>query len=271
MSKENKMLDIIGEIIETNSYGKIEILEYIGKTDKDHIYNIKFINTGNTKNETRSSIKRKSCIDELEKERIRKEKKDKEIEERRKLNAIKGKEVVYSNKKYNKILALDQSTTGCAYSIFVNKQLIKFGKIDTTKLSCSTEKIIKIRNEVQKMILEENVDILAIEDIYMHKNVEVFKTLAILYGTLQIIAFENNISFLSLVAYQWKSAMGIDFGYHNDYKKKRDYQKKSSVKRVNEIYALELKDDDICDSILIGLHTVVNCIKYDSYEEDTWS
>ncbi len=253
--------DIINTIIPTNSYGDIKVLRYIGK-DKDYLYEIQFLNTNNIEIQflntnnietvTRSSIKRNSCVDT------------------KIINENKKKKIIYTNKKLFKTLALDQSTTGTAYAIYIDQQLIKYGKIDTSDLSDPILKIIKIRNEVQSIIEKENIDLLAIEDIYMAYNVHTFKTLAILYGMLEILAVDNNIMFISQVAYQWKQGIGIALTKLQG-KNRRDKQKQSSKELANLKFGLNLTDDDISDAILIGYHTVTNCIKRQEYEEGKWS
>ncbi len=243
--------DIINTIIPTNSYGDIKVLRYIGK-DKDYLYEIQFLNTNNIETVTRSSIKRNSCVDT------------------KIINENKKKKIIYTNKKLFKTLALDQSTTGTAYAIYIDQQLIKYGKIDTSDLSDPILKIIKIRNEVQSIIEKENIDLLAIEDIYMAYNVHTFKTLAILYGMLEILAVDNNIMFISQVAYQWKQGIGIALTKLQG-KNRRDKQKQSSKELANLKFGLNLTDDDISDAILIGYHTVTNCIKRQEYEEGKWS
>lgn len=262
--------DIINNIIETNNYGKIKVLSYDGK-EKDHMYTVIFLNTNNKQQVSRSSIKRHSCVDEQKKKENHKLLIKNKIIKRKKMNKTKEQDIIYTNKKLFKTLALDQSTTGTAYSIYIDKQLIKYGKIDTKDYEDSIFKIIKIRNEINKIITEENIDLLVIEDIYMGYNVHTFKILSILYGILEILSIEKNILFLSQVPYNWKKGVGISLGVSNNDKKRRDKQKESSVDIVNRKFGLSIKDNDISDSILIGYHTVNNCIKEQNYIENIWS
>lgn len=262
--------DIINKQIHTNSYGDIIVLKYIGKEEKDYMYEVEFIESKNKEIVTRSSIKRNSCVDTKKKKENHKNNMNKKIEYRKKLNNSKEQQLIYTNKKLIKTLALDQSTTGTAYAIYIDKQLIKYGKIDTHTCSDSILKIIKIRNEIQKIITEEKIDIMAIEDIYMAYNVNTFKTLAILYGVLEILAIDNNLLFISQVPYQWKQGVGIALTKLQG-KNRREKQKQTSKELANLKFGLELKDDDISDAILIGYHTVTNCIKQPSYIDGIWS
>lgn len=267
---QDKHLDIINSTISTNSYGDILVLEYIGK-EKEHMYKIKFINTGNEEIVSKSSIKRHSCVDNELKEQKKKENKVKKIQSRKDCNVYKDQQIIYTNRDTYKVLALDQSTTGCAYSIFIKDKLIKYGKIDTKKIDNTLQRIIHIRDYIQELIKKENIDIMVIEDIYMYYNVETFKTLAKLFGTLEVLAYENKIIFLSQIAYHWKKGVGLNLSKYKTDSKRREYQKEHSIQLANELFALDLKDDDISDSILIGYHTVKNCIKKKEYEDNIWS
>lgn len=260
--------DIINSIITTNNYGDILITKYCGK-EKEHMYEIEFLDTHNKQVVSRSSIKRKSCVDNKKKKDDHKMNMNKKISNRKKLNDNKEQQVIYTDNELLRVLALDQSTTGTAYAIYIGTQLIKFGKIDTSDLDDVILKIIKIRNEIQNIIIEENIDLLVIEDIYMAYNVHTYKTLAILYGTLEILSIDNNILFLSQVPYQWKQGVGIALTKLQG-KNKREVQKQTSKNIANLKFGLNLEDDDISDAILIGFHTVSNCIKKPNYSKDIW-
>lgn len=254
--------DIVNTIVKTNKYGNIKILDFVEKNDKDYIYKVLFIDTNNEQLVTRSSIKRNSCVDEKLKLENKKNNKKNKINNRLKLNIFKNQEYININKNNFKTLALDQSTTGCAYSIFIDKQMIKYGKINTSNIDNSILKIIKIRDEVNNLIKQESIDLIVLEDIYMGYNVETFKTLAILLGSLEILAYENNIKCLLQTAYNWKKGVNLNLSKHDKNSKRREYQKNASINLANKLFYLELTDDDIADSLLIGYHTVNNCLIY---------
>lgn len=262
--------DIINNIITTNKYGDIIVVEYVEKNDKDYIYKIKFLNTHNEQLVTRSSIKRKSCVDEKLKEINKKNKKTEKINSRMKLNIFKNQEFIEIDKENFKTLSLDQSTSGCAYSIFIDNQMIKYGKINTSNIENSILKIIKIKKEICDIIKNENIDLIVLEDIYMGYNVETFKTLSILLGTLEILAYENNIKCLVQTPYNWKKGVNLNLSKFSKNEKRREYQKKASVNLANKIFYLNLDDDDISDSLLIGYYTVNNCLKRKKFIDNNW-
>lgn len=254
MAKIN-VQEMVGKKIKSNSYGYFIVVSYIGKPQKDHMYKIKFVDTNNQYTVTRSSIMRKSCVDKTKKLSVKKDNAKKKIQYRKKLNRIKGKETIEFNGKNCRILSLDQSINGTACAYYIDEQLIHYGKIDTSMYDNYVEKIIHVRDVVSDMIDKHKIDVIAIEDIYMGFNVEVYKKLAILYGVIQILALEKKVKFISAVAYQWKESTGCLTG-------KRKAQKKKSIQRVNEIYGFNIDDDDIADSILIGRYVSKDCIVY---------
>jgi Holliday junction resolvasome RuvABC endonuclease subunit len=257
---------IVGDVIQSNKWGNFIVLEYIGKIDKKHKYKVKFESTNNIVVADRASIKRKSVVDKEAQKTIRDKKKEKKYNERKRLNMVKGKEIIRISKNMVKTLSLDQSLNGCAFSYFIDSQLIHHGKIDTSHLSHYIDKIVYIRDTVSKLIAKHKIDILVIEDVYMFKNVEVYRKLSLLHGTLQILAYEKGIYFVTPVAYEWKNGVGIRIG-----KTKRSYQKLKSVEIVNKVFALNIDDDDIADAICIGYYVIKECVKKEiTFIENNW-
>lgn len=246
---------IVGDRVDSNTYGEFTVLLYIGKPQKEHMYKIKFTDTGNEYTVSRSSIMRRSCVDKKKKLANKKENAKKKIAYRKRLNTIKGREDIEFDGKNCRILSLDQSLNGTAFCYGIDTQMIKYGTIETVKTDSYVEKIIQVRDKVSEMIDVGKIDVIAIEGIYFGGNVEVFKKLSALYVVLQILAFEKGVKFVSAVAYEWKKHTGCMYG-------KRNSQKKKSIQRVNEIYGLDISDDDISDSILIFKYVSEKCITY---------
>lgn len=263
--------DLLNKEFPTNKYGIIKVLDFIEKTEKDYIYKVLFKDTNNIQDVTRASIKRGSCVDDEYKKQQKKEKSKQKTKQRLKMNEFKEQQYVTVEKNNFKTLSLDQSTTGCAYSIFIDNQMISFGKVDTKQYDDPILKIIKIRDIINEIIKKENIDLLVIEDIYIGYNANTYKTLAILYGVLEILAYENDIIFISQTAYQWKKGVGLNLSKLKGMSNRRDYQKRHSIELANKIFHLDLEDDDISDSLLIGYHTVNNCFKKSIIKFDTWA
>ena len=97
----------------------------------------------------------------------------------------------------SKLLALDQSSKITGVAIFENGLLQKYSKIDLD--GELPYRLMKLRETILKIIKEENITEIAIEDIQMQSNVvnnvETFRTLAEVRGVLEELFQELNIPY----------------------------------------------------------------------------
>ncbi len=143
------------------------------------------------------------------------------------------------------LLTLDQATkTG--YSLWKDKELIKYGLFNTTDIKDihMEEKISNIKMFLDRMIQEYQVDIVVLEDIQQQKNVDTFKKLAYLLGVLQNYLFEKGTPYIIIKPSQWKPLAGVKG-------RTREPQKKSAMEIVKKKYGIEATEDE-CDAICIG-------------------
>lgn len=153
----------------------------------------------------------------------------------------------------HKILALDQSLASTAYTIIdTNSELSSFGKVINTKTTKHIEAMRNVRDEIKKIILENDIKLVVLEDTYCGVNNITYKHLSQLLAVLELLCLDLGIKCKAVPAVTWKSKVGINT------RNKRPEQKKQSLEIANRIYNLELKDDDVSDSILIGTYAINN-------------
>ena len=71
----------------------------------------------------------------------------------------------------HKILALDQSLASTAYTIIdTNSELSSFGKVTNTKTTKHIEAMRNVRDEIKKIILENDIKLVVLEDTYCGVN-----------------------------------------------------------------------------------------------------
>ena len=156
-----------------------------------------------------------------------------------------------------KILALDQSSRITGWSIFDEGELVQFGKFNAELAGTSiADRLHYIRNKVRKLIEENNITAVVLEDIQMQgnvvNNVQTFKTLAEVFGVISELLVEMKIPQSAVLASSWKHTLGIKGA-------NRAAQKKNAQTYVNEVYAIKATQDE-CDAICIGTHYVKNNI-----------
>lgn len=144
-----------------------------------------------------------------------------------------------------KILAFDISSSSTGYSVLEDKKLKKYGLIELSSKSSHGKKLYDFEQELVKIILQENPDLIIIEDIFKGRNANTFKVLSLFRG-VAIKAIYGIIKDdpISLMASEARSLVGcpnskeeaFDFVIAN-FKVKFDFD----------------KHNDIADSIVLGL------------------
>ena len=107
---------------------------------------------------------------------------------------------------------------------------------------------MKIREKVQSLVKEHNIDYVVFEDIQLQQsvgnNVKIFKVLAQVFGIINELLEEINIPNHSILSVQWKSAAGVKG-------RARKEQKANSIKLASETYNIKPTEDE-ADAIWIG-------------------
>lgn len=145
------------------------------------------------------------------------------------------------------ILALDQATRVSGYAIFnKNGTLLKYGKIVMADSDDIGKRLTKIRQKVEQLIIEEDIDEVVMEDIQLQENVQTFKALAEVFGVLYELFVSQGMPVEAVLASSWKSTLGIKG-------KDRAAQKRNAQQWVIDTYGMKPTQDE-CDAICIGEH-----------------
>lgn len=148
------------------------------------------------------------------------------------------------------VLALDQSSRITGWSIFEDGQLKEYGKFNAEKVGEIPQRLAFIRKQVQELIEKYQIQEVVFEDIQLQQgkinNVQTFKVLAEVYGTISCLLVELGIPQTTVLASVWKSTLGIKG-------KDRPAQKKAAQEYVFNKFSIKPTQDEV-DSICIGLH-----------------
>ena len=156
------------------------------------------------------------------------------------------------------IFGIDASTKSTGYSVFDGKKLMEYGVIKSNKEILI--RILEISNQLESLFDKYNPEIVYIEDVPLSSavNRRVAEYLLLLQGCILRICLLHNINFIQLEPSNWRRLVGLNSS------RKREEQKESAIKLVNETYSLEYKwidkkydektgNSDICEAILIGM------------------
>ena len=173
------------------------------------------------------------------------------------------------------IIGLDQSTTAVGYSIFKDGELIDYGLIkpkSSKKTLCvniapsphlysitmpeeeygtTLLRISAISDVLSHLFNRYNPDVVYFEEIYENRNPKGFRSLARLQGFIACLCWQKAIRYCIVEENKWISYWGT---YSREIK--RPERKADIMKKINDLYGLDITTDDISDSIAIGAYAV---------------
>lgn len=153
-----------------------------------------------------------------------------------------------------KTLALDQSSYTTGYAIFDDDKPIVVGHftVSGTDLGVRLE---KIRNKVQSLIEENDIDYVIFEDIQLQEingsrtaGIKTFKMLAEVFGVIKELLTEMKMPHDAVLPIVWKATFKIAG-------KGREKEKKLAQETVLTTYSIHCTEDE-ADATLIGAHAV---------------
>ena len=155
-----------------------------------------------------------------------------------------------------KIIAIDQASINTAYSVWVDSELIKYDMLVADKKIKSHARIRQMSVKIAEMIESEKPDFVIFEDCQLQAgNAATFQVLCQLQGMIMSKLYDMDLSFGIVRPSVWKSFLGVAKG-------KRDVQKANTIKKIEEMYSLDLVDnDDIADAIGIGHYAISNLVE----------
>lgn len=178
----------------------------------------------------------------------------------------------------NTILAIDASTNSMAFSVFTERKLIKYGKVNFYG-NHVYEKTGDAAKKISAFLKDYRVDAIVIESAIFTNSQKTAINLSLVQGAIiggTQMYKKTPIVSCSPVSWQnWigngrltneeklavKDLYGEDKSYSFYKTKERELRKGKTIKKVNIQFDLELKDDDVADSVAIGWYSSENWSK----------
>lgn len=160
------------------------------------------------------------------------------------------------------LLALDAATNTTGWAI-LNKhgQLLESGYFTADKKLPLMGRINQLLDEIDRLIKEYSIKIIAIEDIQLEYNTIVFKTLAMLRGILFYhLEYKQNKKVYSFGADVWRS-------YSNIRGSNREEKKENTLLRAQRIYDREFEEDE-ADALFLAKYTYAQLDKPEEEVEE---
>ena len=140
-------------------------------------------------------------------------------------------------------LALDAATRLSGSSIWENETLKEWG-LHRSESESQIDNIRETRTWLQEIFNRVNPNVVFYEDIQLQGNVSTFKALAKLQGVLECCILDHSALCILIPSATWKS-------YSCVRGKTRKEQKMNAIRKVKELYGVEVSTDE-ADAILLG-------------------
>lgn len=175
----------------------------------------------------------------------------------------------------NTILAIDSSTNSMAFSIFTDRKLIKYGKVNFYG-NHVYERTGDATKKISQFLKDYEIDAIVIESAIYTNSQNTAISLSLVQGAiLGASQMYHRAPIVSCSPVSWQNWIGngklkkeeklaIRDLYGNDksfsfYKsKEREFRKARTIKKINIQFDTELDDDDVADAIAIGWYSSEN-------------
>lgn len=147
-------------------------------------------------------------------------------------------------------LSLDAASYVTGMSILNREgQLLGHKTFSIDKKKDFFTRVDELKQEITRIIKENNIQCVILEDIQYQQNPVLFKKLAMLQGVLRYtIVNELDVELITAMADEWRS-------YNHIYGTKRQDQKKAAMDRARAIFHDEIPEDE-SESIFLGYYGV---------------
>lgn len=147
-------------------------------------------------------------------------------------------------------LSLDAASYVTGMSLFNREgQLLGHKTFNIDKKKDFFTRVKELRQEVMKIVLENRIRCIILEDIQYQQNPVLFKKLAMLQGVLRYCIIEElQVQLITAMADEWRS-------YNHIYGTKRQEQKKAAIERAHAIFKDDIPEDE-SESIFLGYYGI---------------
>lgn len=159
-------------------------------------------------------------------------------------------------------LSLDAATYTTGMSIFNRAgQLLGHKSFIIDKKKEYFVRVKELKEEVERITKENNIQCIILEDIQYQQNPVLFKKLAMLQGVLRYTIIEElQVELITAMADEWRA-------YNHIYGVKRQEQKEAAIKKAKLIFKDDIPEDE-SESIFLGWYGIYVYNKRNSEMED---
>lgn len=147
-------------------------------------------------------------------------------------------------------LSLDAASYVTGMSLFNKEgQLLGHKTFSIDKKKDFFERVEELKREIEKIVRENNIQCVILEDIQYQQNPVLFKKLAMLQGVLRYTIIKDlKVQLITAMADEWRA-------YNHIYGSKRQEQKDAAIQRARAIFKDDIPEDE-SESIFLGYYGI---------------
>ena len=241
MAKRINVLDLVFSKHKNKNDDEFAVLNYQFKDKSNHMYEIKFVETGAIQLASRNQILKGTVIDLEKRKKLKRIQVELQLKERNRL--VKKATVNYnlSNLSNKNVLSIEASTksTGVAYA---EKGVIKRSKVIVANGDCYKQRIFEMAKEIMAIMSSGKIEIVIIESTFLGLNSKILEMLSMLRGAIMYHVLENGAELVEIPPVKWKH-------FYKDMPVGRKEQKEYSIKKASELVNEIVTTDDEADAI----------------------
>lgn len=244
MGKKINTEEYVGQEFVNKVGEKFKITSFQHKDSKGYNFDIEFLETKNIQLATLNQIRAGTCIDRVERKRLKRMKTELQLRERTRLvNKAKNTCVIPNNLRDKNVLSIDLSTTSTGIAYSKNGTIVRWKTIKSDH-NDFRERGLEIVKELVQILEKGMIDIVVLEDVYLGLNSDVLTKLSEVRGMLTYHIKKLNLDLLLVPAVLWKHKIeGVPVH--------RQEQKEFMMKKFFEYTGVEADSDDSADAYMM--------------------
>ncbi|WP_339004256.1 hypothetical protein LDK17_02555 [Fusobacterium polymorphum] len=250
MGKKIDVNEIVDKRFKNKNDEEFYVIKYLFKEKSNYCYDIEFIETKNVQMATLNQIRKGTCIDIVQRKKMKRIQTELKLKERNKLVKQPRNQVhIPSNINQINVLSIDLATrsVGIAYACkgkIVRWKTIKADLEDFRERGyLIINEIIKVL-ETSKKIKGAAIDLVIVEDTYLGLNSSIISILSEIRGMLTYNLKKLKIDLLLVPAVFWKNKF-------DNLPLERKEQKEFMMSKFNEFTGKIADSDDVADAYMM--------------------
>ena len=150
------------------------------------------------------------------------------------------------SKNGKRIVSIDNATKHVGVAVFDNGKLVHHKLVEFS--GEIIDRMVQNRKFIENTIIKQwKPDLIILEDIQSQKNIQVFKSLAMLLGSTEVLFKQYNIPYEVVSSAKWRSHFMISGDRLED--------KVQAIDKIMNMYGIVVVDD-VAEAILLGKYAV---------------